>query len=99
MEKGHYEKHEDPCKFNRGVDCIKTTAQNRVERNGGSACDICGWCPEVEKRRTSAVRKAYGIKTIGEKLEMIYNEFRAGQITKEDAARKFEEARVSIFGV
>lgn len=41
-----------PCPYNEWVDCMHT-----------ADCENCGWNPDVEAKRTQAIREELGLET------------------------------------
>lgn len=87
-KRGSY-KASDLCKYNTGVIC-----ENDEKRN----CKCCGWNPKVELARRNELEMRYNVKKVGTRVNDIFNQFRAGIITREEAHKQFDEMKVSLLG-
>lgn len=77
------------CKFNFGCGC--TDDERKY-------CDYCGWNPKVEEARRERIQGRYHFDKIGERLERVYEQFRMGLITREEAHEKFDKVKESLIG-
>jgi len=77
------------CKYNHGVLC---------EDDDKRDCSRCGWNPKVELARRNELEMRYNVKKVGTRVNDIFNQFRAGIITREEAHKQFDEMKVSLLG-
>lgn len=79
----------DSCKYNRGVMCDDDEKRD---------CKCCGWNPKVEQARRNEIEMRYNVKKVGARVNDIFNQFRAGLITREEAHKQFDEMKISLLG-
>ena len=77
------------CKYNTGIMC---------DCDDTCDCSKCGWNPKVEKRRRERIELKYHLETVDDKLVSIYNQFRAGRISREEAHEKFDDMKTALLG-
>lgn len=80
---------DDVCKFNVWIDCTQRDKKK---------CEYCGWNPNVDQKRSAKVKKQYNFQSIGERLELIYKNFRAGNLSREEAHDAFDKVKISLLG-
>ena len=94
----NYTAHVILCQYNSGVSCEDYINWSENPLSGPNPCKTCGWNPAVEYERRKAINKKFDIRPYGERLELLYKQYKLGLISRAQAISGFNDICEEVFG-